>query len=112
MATFKVGQRVRVINPERGWESMSGLQGIVTSTDPSNFVRSLKPPYDYGVTLDRAVETFTGPSASFKFYAWELAPLTDPKADAFIEKLKKLGSEPLPLTPAELDRIMAQDRRC
>lgn len=43
--------------------------------------------------------------------AYWLRRLEDPKADEFIERIKKLAREPAPLTQPERDKIIADDRR-
>lgn len=35
------------------------------------------------------------PTGLWRSYGWQIRPLTDPKADAFIERIKKLGKEPI-----------------
>ena len=94
MATFKVGQRVRVIKHYVGLVPFDvahlGKEGVVINVSPHL-------PYPYWVALDSGIVHY--------FAAEELTPLTDPKADEFIARLKKLGSEPAILTPAQLEEV-------
>jgi hypothetical protein len=79
---FKVGQRVkRIRNPE---PSSIGppvaAEGVVTRTDSLVWVK-----------FDQPYPWFSG--GNIRDYGCELgtiAPLTDPQADAFIERIKKL----------------------
>jgi hypothetical protein len=88
MATFKVGQRVKVVSCAPGKEywlghetTIIGLPGSVPDY-PLRYKLSSAPAwcghYDYACAS-----------------ADVLAPLTDPGADAFMERIKKLGSEPV-----------------
>ena len=77
MATFKVGQRVKLILPEWG-EMVYGDQGVIFGPDIY---------YDYVVIYDR------NPGNPHYNNAAHLAPLTDPKADEFIARMRN----PMPL---------------
>ena len=83
MAAFKVGQRVRIIGgPFVGSEAT--VLGIWRNKagEECPFVS-----YPWSVRLDTGYE---GP-----YMACELAPLTDPGAESFLSRIKKLGSEPV-----------------
>ena len=85
MATFKVGQRVRVVC-ETGPDDCSHLIGRETTilridtSDPDGCI--------YDVIFDGQI---------IGFRAAELAPLTDPDAEKFIERIKRMEREPRPL---------------
>lgn len=101
MASFKVGQRVRIVSAQ-GWDSgvpttpsPVGLEGIVVEVGAG--------AWEYGVEIHalRHNPTDFAPNV-WGFDTHNLAPLTDPAADQFIERMKKLGSEPVVLTPKQL----------
>jgi hypothetical protein len=103
MATFKVGQRVRVIKPENAyWNHLLGSEGTVLGPGQVKLGRA----YEYGVRVDCGVET-----GDFNFFSWELAPLTDPDSAADqwaaskLDQLKKLVREPMPLDKQQLEEI-------
>ena len=88
MATFKVGQRVKIANPEAGYECLRGLVGVVDGHPDSP---SARHRWTWAVDFGREISYPDGTVSRFcKFNEYELAPLTDPKADAFIESLKNL----------------------
>jgi hypothetical protein len=76
MATFKVGQRVRIL---KWWH---GEGTIMRRPDP-----------DFWAVLSDTKGREVG------FLDCELAPLTDPKADEFIERVKKWKPEPEIVAP-------------
>ena len=87
MAVFKVGQRVKLIaHPDdTGWDRKlySGRETTITSRrlvcDGRGYYKTARSDRVGGIAG-----------------VWEdhIAPLTDPKADAFVESLKKLAREP------------------
>ncbi len=89
MATFKVGQRVKIIGPLP--LGQKHFEDVETSITGGPFV------------------SFDGEEAWHTAYsdadhkrgvlAANLAPLTDPKADEFIERIKKLEREPISIAP-------------
>ena len=81
MATFKVGQRVRIVYSKWGLE---GRETII------HRIPSLRADSDCDFFLD-------GERWAANFSS--LAPLTDPGADAFIERIKKLKPEPVVPVP-------------
>lgn len=88
MATFKVGQRVRSLpGTKLDWIDT----GTVHYVDPTDSV------HPYQVRTDHA--HCANDDLLWWHRACELAPLTDPKADAFIESLKRLEREPLNVAP-------------
>ena len=93
MATFKVGQRVKKVEdvhpldvrgPRASVYVPNGAVGTVTATS-ADFG-------DYLVRYDRYPSSHS--SGTFAALSYQLAPLTDPRAEQFIESLKKLGREP------------------
>lgn len=89
MANFKVGQRVRVVKTHMHsipW--LIGKEGTIlrATTEHGGW-----GPAEWAVRVDGT------PWDYMLFLSCHLAPLTDPKADEFIEKLKKLGNEPQPV---------------
>ena len=92
MATFKVGQRVRLVNcestPNPGFRQCTGDEVVILGAlgaDPMfPACYQISIPANY---IGRAAMTFVPP--------FRLSPLTDPGADAFIERMKKLGREPV-----------------
>jgi hypothetical protein len=78
MATFKVGQRVKMIDGAYRYVAC-GAEGTVTI-----FPHALDD--EVCVTTDqRFYDELGNHSCSWYFRPHQLAPLTDPKADAFIE---------------------------
>lgn len=100
MATFKVGQRVKLLvnKPSGGpWPVQVPAGAVGTVTSPLMFV---KPVNVNGLAHVYAVQ-FDGVSSGFRDGHFscrphEIVPLTDPKADAFMERIKKLEREPAP----------------
>lgn len=92
MANFKVGQRVRKVrmNPPRLQVIPLGTEGVIVAERDADG--------EYGVRWNCDMAGFGFLYAS----SWMLAPLTDPKADAFIESLKKLAREPQPAAPVDV----------
>ena len=93
MATFKVGQRVRLISQDPSsiarWGNYIGQEAIVVATSHPHFSWAL------GIQ-------FLSEQQLWAAMPRHLAPLTDPKADEFIEGLKKLAREPAPLVPQKV----------
>ena len=90
MATFKVGQRVRVIKARHAKEII-GMETTITS---EGFV---------DVWGDFGYRTQWSDANGYPGHLAEhLAPLTDPGADAFIERIKKLAREPQPVKETEV----------
>lgn len=85
MSTFKVGQRVkRVADPDLILPASSTTMPI--GREGTVIVGSV--PGHVCVQPD-------GGANYWHCYPETLAPLTDPSADAFMERLKKLGREPV-----------------
>ena len=92
MANFKVGQRVRIIKSVGGRHD--GVEATILT--PLRMERSRACGFHaaHRIAID-GVGSFN-PVTGLPWGEppeW-LAPLTDPKADAFIESLKKLAREP------------------
>ena len=101
MATFKVGQRVKLvaIDAHLGWmprPPAMGEGGIVVPGGVSNNLTCR-------VLFDKARGSTT--DGAFGCFAHEIAPLTDPKADEFIERIKKLKPEPVLPAPEKLPSL-------
>ena len=84
MAAFRIGQRVRIVSatPPEG-NKYIGMQGVIVG------------PYwggrDWVVEFGRFMHQPTNlPPSQGCFFTHDLAPLTDPKADQFIENIKRL----------------------
>lgn len=90
MATFKVGQRVKVIGHvlEPGNMDLRGHEGVITGFEASREHGPINLTVVVRLDIDHP---WMG--NGFCFAPEELAPITDPLADAFIERIKKL--EPL-----------------
>lgn len=99
MATFKVGQRVRVVAPI---SDVCGAEGVIVRAWPTPAAGRYD---DRRAGASWNVHIHGNPCGQLRFFDDELAPLTDPKADQFIESLKKLANEPLVLTPEETLQI-------
>jgi hypothetical protein len=112
MATFKVGQRVKVVSVEGAITQADlealGKEGVIVALGPVRCGGILSSiDREYNVRLEGVSVT-----PNYGFDACHLAPLTDPKADAFIERIKNLKpyEEPTrnpyqPLTPRELSEL-------
>lgn len=86
MATFRVGQRVRIVNadnPHMQWAV--GIETTITGLPGTSFLY----PNDYQLAL----KTPDGLRVSAP--PKDLAPLTDPDAERFVESLKCLAREPI-----------------
>ena len=94
MATFKVGQRVRIVGATKH-PHMIGRQAIVTrglEIDPlSQYNRE-----SYEIEVPGHPHPIHG---RWNALPEHLAPLTDPKADAFIERVKSWKPEPVMPAP-------------
>lgn len=103
MTTFRVGQRVRIVwlggAAARRASDVLGREGTITAI-PSAW----HPRAECDVEIDGAPAVAYG----YEDRPWaalfvNLAPLTDPKADAFIESVKKWKPEPVaPALPAKI----------
>lgn len=87
MAVFKVGQRVKYVGDRLNPRLPTGAEGIVLCSMPG-ITRQLV----YQVDFPR--HALNGGS-DWIVFPESLAPLTDPQADAFVERMKKLGREPV-----------------
>src|SRR5688572_12692439 len=91
MATFKVGQRVRIVGDSQHF----GMEGVVmgTQTFEETYCVStgqrFKPDWCYPV----AIPGSRSPRADGLWWkaAHEMRPLTDPYASSFIERVKTWG---------------------
>lgn len=96
MATFKVGQRVKLVDgPDMKQKLWVGCE--VTVLDLPGW--SITYPQHYRIT--RPATEISREFLSFGALGSHLSPLTDPGADRFIESIKKLGREPINEAPKE-----------
>lgn len=92
MAQFRIGQKVKVIAAEGIFAAeYIGQEAVIVDRDVTT-------TFPWVVILSRAV----GGTTEAIFHDRHLAPLTDPKAEEFLARLKKLGTEPVVLTPKQL----------
>ena len=94
MATFKVGQRVKYV---------SGILRVPVGTEGTVRGPCWMFAGDYRVLFD-------GYPSSHQSATWGgngifYCPLTDPAADAFLARMKKLGKEPINDAPKVTERI-------
>ena len=99
MATFRVGQRVRVRADLRTTKTKDmaalGMETVITGAR-----------YTDWLTNRGAYPTALSDSWGEQgIYESALTPLTDPAADAFMERMKKLGKEPINDAPKVTERI-------
>lgn len=96
VATFKVGQRVRITTDGGLPQCKAGAEGTIKTLN----LRTEAPwGMCHAVVVDGVHSWHV--SGCWCIPIIFLAPLTDPKTDAFIESLKKLGREPKPLEVVE-----------
>lgn len=103
MTTFKVGQRVRIVRVGPTCRpvvrALVGREGTIVAI-PSNSYFAVA---ECDVEIDGAPATSLGfDDKPFASRFDNLAPLTDPKADAFIESVKKWKPEPVVPLPAKV----------
>ena len=93
MATFKVGQRVRIVRQSPDtvivWGTVLGREATVTK---------IGGQFDCFIVPDGDGHEWEASFAS-------IAPLVDPAADAFLARMKKLGKEPINDAPKVTERI-------
>jgi hypothetical protein len=89
---FKVGQRVKFVRSILPAEGLVGEAGTVVPFQH-------RDGWEVSVQFDRK-----WPHVPLGCKCGELEPLADPKAEQFIERLKKLGNEPLEITPAQIEQ--------
>ena len=96
MATFRVGQRVKKVQMYGAYSPREtvplGTQGIIVGAPGMAF-------WDYDVKYDGLP-----PERTYGSYGADehmLAPLVDPAADAFMERIKRLEREPVNVTTKE-----------
>ena len=109
MATFKAGQRVRIVDPTSIYDGREAVcLWYVGEAQVFNETHGIRRAYSrvWRVRLDDGTDHTPG-GRYLAYDASELAPAVDPDewADAQIAKLKKLGSEPVPLTSKQLDEV-------
>ena len=98
MSDLRIGQRCRLVNmkdaPNPDWRGCEGDEVTVIGLPGSCLIF----PDQYEVTMPAHYPPECRWNSSGYFACREnLRPLTDPGADAFIERIKKLGREPVNL---------------
>lgn len=90
MANFHVGQRVKKVS-HRHKADFIGREHITETTNPlgtEGTVSALSGPFgEIGVIWDGGDSVWC--------LGYMLAPILDPNANAFLERIKKLGKEPI-----------------
>lgn len=91
MATFRVGQRVRVIG--NSTSDSNGLLGCTGTILHGSLVGLIDHWY---LEIDGRGRFHPGGVSHYAAFSCDLSPLTDPGAERFVESLKKLAREPMP----------------
>lgn len=95
---YKVGQRVRVVHAIE--TKLIGLEGVIVRFDDL-------PPKPESCWIVRLPVSFSAPGRladdEWCFRPCDIAPLTDPKAEAFLESIKRLKPYEEPLV-REIER--------
>lgn len=90
MSDLRIGQRCRLVNVHPVWRECEGDEVTILGLPGCNH----NHPRGYEITRPAHF-----PSSEHRdgFYASRenLRPLTDPGADAFMERIRKLGREPI-----------------
>lgn len=89
MSTYKVGQRVRIVYEDSDCCGQTGVIWAIDTTTPWHPDDSKTNPPGYLIDID-GWGRYAEDGDLLAFEAHELAPLTDPAADAFIESIKRL----------------------
>ena len=89
MSDLRIGQRCRLVNVHPRWRKCEGDEVTILGLPGCN--PDLPDQYE----VSRAQHTPHWAGAHFYARRETLRPLTDPGADAFIERIKKLGREPI-----------------
>lgn len=96
MSDLRIGQRCRLVNmkdvPNKNWHGCEGDEVVILGLPGV----SKKWPEQYQVSMPQHIAS---PNHKYKYLVRRenLRPLTDPGADAFMERIKKLGREPVNL---------------
>ena len=103
MSDLRIGQRCRLVNvraaPNPDWRGCEGdevtILGLPGCEPLAPGQYEISPPQ----RLQRRI-----PNASYFTIRERLRPLTDPGADAFMERIKRLGREPVSDAP-KIERV-------
>lgn len=87
MATFKVGQRVRIVRSR--WAFRVGAQATIIALHRSTWRTDGRTGDAWDLDVD-GVGRIGVHGHQIAYFSDELAPLTDPKADAFLDSIRKL----------------------
>ena len=91
MATFKIGQRVRIVAaPDMYYKEVVGDEVVILGL-PGGV---LDFPNNYEISRPPSLRA-NAVGLAYLASPHHLAPLTDPKADEFIARLERLGREPV-----------------
>ena len=97
MSDLRIGQRCRLVNMNgalsSGWRDCEGDEVTILALPGA----SKKWPSQYQISEPKHVRN-PRPWDRYFVPRFCLRPLTDPGADAFMERIKKLGREPINLT--------------
>ena len=114
MANFKVGQRVRVIanHGDKVGDMIVGHEGMLVRRKSEWWCGDRCFPV-WIVSVPTA--PFSDPLSNLRPDEWacmdeELAPLTDPKADAFLESIRKLKPYEEPKVPYHVGPFFTVNR--
>lgn len=92
MSDLRIGQRCRLVNvrdaPNPDWRGCEGDEVTILGLPGS----CLEWPDKYEVTMPAH---HPGGHSGYFTHRENLRPLTDPGADAFLERIRKLGREPI-----------------
>ena len=95
MSDLRIGQRCRLVNlasaPNPDWHACEGDE--VTIIGSAGCCKDF--PGQYEVTRPQHVPNWALWGDHFYASRENLRPLTDPGVDAFMERIKKLGREPI-----------------
>lgn len=91
MSAFKVGQRVRKI--AHGSKAPDAINEIPIGTEGVIVARGRM--LDWRLRWDGYGGTTPDGDGHWGAMSWQLVPLLDPGADAFMERIRKLGREPI-----------------
>ena len=104
MATFKVGQRVRIVGVAVAYEVL-GREAVVIGAPETRSHHITHERYTgYPLSIAGIGERDVN-GIRYVFRPANLAPLTDPSADQFIERIKKLVREPITMHPDEIEEV-------
>lgn len=96
MSVYRVGQRVRYVGTLI--PRLAGAEGTVATVPYPSYVRPGE--FCYVCVFPGSGANFSGPDTA-ECYGSSLAPLSDPKADEFIERIKNMKPYQEPVVTKE-----------